>query len=220
MEISLKRLYDVGAVAGVLLIVSGAVGVLYGAAHLVERPAAAAVGSAVTPRLPAGPKAPAGLAARGALDVTADGALPSELMASRSQPETCRAQNYAAFGKKRPTVSDARSVELTFDFGSADIDTNAASEVLSPVVESALATDCRRLIVDGHADGVGDYHHNMYLSWRRAMATMDWLADRGIDRDRIVLRSFGAHQPKPTAGVEAQRRVEVRLLTCSEGKSS
>ena len=92
--------------------------------------------------------------------------------------------------------------------------------MLAPVVEVALDSDCRRLVVDGHADGVGDAQLNMYLSWRRAMATMDWLADRGIERDRIVVRSFGAHQPKPTAMGQAQRRVEVRVLACEDGRSS
>ena len=91
-----------------------------------------------------------------------------------------------------------------------------------PLIEALEARFCRKLLVDGHSDGVGDRVQNLELSWHRAQATRRWLVYRGVPDDRIVVRSFGAYQPKLSASPDAeeQRRVEVRLLECPTSESS
>ena len=112
--------------------------------------------------------------------------------------------------------------ELTFEFDSASVSETRAGALLNPLIKAARAESCRKLVVDGHSNDVGDRQHNLLLSWQRATAIRTWLAERGVPEGQIVVRSFGAFQPKPTIAPEAheQRRVEVRLLECSDGEGS
>lgn len=116
----------------------------------------------------------------------------------------------------RPTPAVERRAELYFAFKSQRVDDERAAAALGPLIEALGARACRRLLVDGHSDMRGDDGINLQLSWRRAEAVRRWLTRRGIAADRIVVRSFGAYNPKISAAPDAeeQRRVEVRVLDC------
>jgi outer membrane protein OmpA-like peptidoglycan-associated protein len=49
--------------------------------------------------------------------------------------------------------------------------------------------------VEGHADAIGDEHYNFRLSWQRARAIVDELAQRGIPRSRFVAVGYGQRAP-------------------------
>ncbi|MEM9573874.1 MAG: peptidoglycan-associated lipoprotein Pal [Pseudomonadota bacterium] len=51
------------------------------------------------------------------------------------------------------------------------------------------------ITIDGHADERGTREYNLALGARRAAATRDFLASRGIDRARIKTLSFGKERP-------------------------
>lgn len=52
-----------------------------------------------------------------------------------------------------------------------------------------------QITIEGHADERGTREYNLALGARRAAATRDFLASRGIDRARIKTLSFGKERP-------------------------
>jgi outer membrane protein OmpA-like peptidoglycan-associated protein len=49
--------------------------------------------------------------------------------------------------------------------------------------------------IPGNTDSVGSPRANLRLSWRRANAVADYLASRGIPRDRLVPKGYGEAYP-------------------------
>jgi len=52
-----------------------------------------------------------------------------------------------------------------------------------------------RITIEGHADERGTREYNLALGARRAAATRDYLASRGINRGRMRTISFGKERP-------------------------
>ena len=81
----------------------------------------------------------------------------------------------------------------------------------------ALAGACRdaTISITGHTDSSGDETSNLKLSLERAQAVGDWLIERGVETDRIVLAGAGSSAPIATNetryGRSLNRRIEVRL---------
>lgn len=73
-----------------------------------------------------------------------------------------------------------------------------------------------RLKLSGHTDNVGNPKTNMTLSQKRAQAVKNFLIDRGIKADRIIVEYFGATKPvadnKTEAGRQKNRRVEMLII--------
>ncbi len=49
--------------------------------------------------------------------------------------------------------------------------------------------------IDGHTDWIGTEEYNMGLGERRAKSALNYIIERGIDKDRIVWRSYGEKEP-------------------------
>ncbi|MDP3278907.1 MAG: OmpA family protein [Deltaproteobacteria bacterium] len=103
-----------------------------------------------------------------------------------------------------------------FDTGRATIQ-RRSFEVLQAVADALAArTDVRRLSVNGHTDSRGNLELNVDLSVRRATAVMLWLAEHGVEPQRLEAHGFGPTQPiadNATAdGRERNRRVAFRVL--------
>ena len=66
--------------------------------------------------------------------------------------------------------------------------------------------------VEGHASSEGADAHNLTLSQDRAQAVLDYVAGRGVERDRLIATGYGSSRPVESnvteAGREANRRVE------------
>jgi len=80
----------------------------------------------------------------------------------------------------------------------------SGSSILSPQAEAVLADAAKvlrkypdeKIIIEGHTDSVGDELSNLELSKNRAMAALNYLAQKeGIPEDRFVVRWFGESQP-------------------------
>ncbi len=103
---------------------------------------------------------------------------------------------------------------VSFASGSASIEPG-----LHPTLDKIASTlseyPASTITVVGHTDSVGDSQANMDLSGRRASAVADYLVQRGIQRNRIVVERRGENEPiaanDTDAGRAQNRRVEMLI---------
>ena len=73
-----------------------------------------------------------------------------------------------------------------------------------------------RIKLSGHTDNAGNPKANLLLSQKRAQAVKNFLIDRGIKDDRIIVEYFGQTKPvadnKTEAGRQKNRRVEMLII--------
>jgi OOP family OmpA-OmpF porin len=62
-----------------------------------------------------------------------------------------------------------------------------------------------KLLISGHTDVTYTKEHNAGLSMRRAQVVANYLADHGIERQRMRTSAFGPDQPQDTNATEAGR---------------
>jgi outer membrane protein OmpA-like peptidoglycan-associated protein len=106
--------------------------------------------------------------------------------------------------------------DVVFDFGKADL-----KPVADPTLQKAwtiIQGNPRRqkVIINGHADSVGNDKVNQTLSEQRAQAVADWFIKRGyLTPTMIVAQGFGKTQPtapnNTAKGRAKNRRVEINL---------
>jgi outer membrane protein OmpA-like peptidoglycan-associated protein len=104
--------------------------------------------------------------------------------------------------------------DISFDTGRADIKPN-----LRPILDqfaSGLSTQPNTEVrIVGHTDSTGTAAINDPLSLRRADATRDYLAARGVDPRRVLTAGRGDHEPvaenTTDTGRARNRRVEIFL---------
>ncbi|TVZ26969.1 peptidoglycan-associated lipoprotein [Gillisia sp. Hel_I_86] len=109
---------------------------------------------------------------------------------------------------------------IYFDFDKATI--KKESEVtLDKVVAIMKKYPTLNIEVGSHADARGTDSYNMALSERRAAATLEYLVNHGVERDRLTSKGYGESMPlndctKPTGCTEAQyaknRRSEFTIM--------
>jgi OOP family OmpA-OmpF porin len=125
-----------------------------------------------------------------------------------------RARNLATSSSPPPTASAGQRVNLrlSFDSGSANL-TGAARAQAEAFAQALLRPQLRnmRFQIEGHTDSVGSRTSNINLSQRRAQTLADFLASRGVDPGRLVVRGYGPDRPLPGLRGNAgdNRRVEV-----------
>ncbi|MEZ8502408.1 OmpA family protein [Vibrio splendidus] len=73
---------------------------------------------------------------------------------------------------------------------------------LSPMGSKALSqlagelkTNGSAITVDGHTDSTGEAGYNQALGLQRALTTSDGLIADGVEKNRLVIRSFGESKP-------------------------
>jgi outer membrane protein OmpA-like peptidoglycan-associated protein len=80
-----------------------------------------------------------------------------------------------------------------------------------------------RISIEGHASSEGAYDHNQSLSNQRAEAVLQYIANKGVSRDRLVSEGFSSSRPLQSnateSGREANRRVDfvVHFIILKEG---
>jgi outer membrane protein OmpA-like peptidoglycan-associated protein len=95
---------------------------------------------------------------------------------------------------------------------------------LDEVAKALLDNKNFRLAIEGHASSEGGDEHNQNLSSQRAQAVLEYLANRGVGRDRLVFKGFSSSRPVESNSTEsgrvANRRVEfiLHFLIEREGK--
>ena len=106
-----------------------------------------------------------------------------------------------------------------------DVNQDAVKSAFYPVLDSVglvLEEYDKTLIdVNGHTDSTGTVAYNMDLSGRRALSVADYLANRGIARDRLFTQGYGPHYPLADNGTAEgralNRRVELVLKPLTTG---
>lgn len=104
---------------------------------------------------------------------------------------------------------------VTFDTDSYNLRSNfypvlnSVGEVLAKYADTTIR-------VTGHTDSTGSRQHNQTLSERRASSVADFLATRGVERNRMLVQGMGPDQPIADNGTQAgrasNRRVELYIL--------
>ena len=111
--------------------------------------------------------------------------------------------------------------EVSFDFDSARIKP-AFHDSLDKL--GRLIADYRRTVVHvvGHTDSTGAEAYNQNLSLRRAQSVVDYLAARGVTRERLRAEGRGEREPRASnateAGRQLNRRVEIFVKPIVEGQ--
>jgi OOP family OmpA-OmpF porin len=105
--------------------------------------------------------------------------------------------------------------DVLFDFGKSNIRPDARP-VLDDLARMLVQDTSVNVFVWGFTDTVGSVAYNQKLSERRAASVADYLASKGVTRNRMTLQGFGKDRdhlrvqtPDQTRNQE-NRRVEIR----------
>jgi len=103
------------------------------------------------------------------------------------------------------------SMDMLFDFDSAQLGANAAA-VLDRLVKELAQADYQTVRIAGRADRIGRAKYNQQLSEQRANAVRDYLAAHGIDGARISASGTGSGESATSARCKGLQRKE--LIAC------
>lgn len=84
--------------------------------------------------------------------------------------------------------------KIFFDFDRFELKP-ASRETLQRKSEALRALPELRIVIEGHADERGTVEYNLALGEKRAKAALDYLADLGIDPERVSIVSYGEERP-------------------------
>lgn len=108
---------------------------------------------------------------------------------------------------------------LLFDFDSAALRDNAERD-LSEFAESMKDFPDTKVLIVGHTDSKGSASYNQSLSERRAESSADFMRQRGLSSDRLIIEGKGESEPVATneteAGRQQNRRVEIAIYANEE----
>ena len=113
------------------------------------------------------------------------------------------------------TKSTAVSTSATiyFDFDKYNLSSRSI-QTLRGVISAMKDNSSITLVLEGHADERGTREYNLALGQRRAESVADYLESRGINRSRLVIKSYGEESPAVSASNERawarNRRVEIK----------
>lgn len=82
---------------------------------------------------------------------------------------------------------------IYFDFDKHNIRPDAEVE-LAKILEAMKEYPQLNIHIESHTDSRGNDAYNMQLSERRAKSTLEWLVEKGIDRDRLSSKGYGESQ--------------------------
>lgn len=104
------------------------------------------------------------------------------------------------------------SSDVLFDYDSSELRSDSVEE-LDRVANSMNENPDARIRIEGHTDNAGTQEYNQRLSERRAQAVADYLANRNVPRNRMIVEGKGELEPTSTnqtsEGRQQNRRVEI-----------
>jgi OmpA-OmpF porin, OOP family len=105
--------------------------------------------------------------------------------------------------------------DVLFDFAKWDIKPVAYRD-LDNIVTILKENPLLKVEIQGHTDIIGSKSYNVRLSENRAKAVMEYLIDKGVERDRLSAKGFWFSMPAAsndtTEGRALNRRVELVLI--------
>jgi peptidoglycan-associated lipoprotein len=133
--------------------------------------------------------------------------------AERAAAEAAAAERREA--ERRMAEARATLEEMIFfDYDEAEI-TAASERVLRAKVDILRRSPAVRIRIAGHADERGSNEYNIALGNRRAEAVREFMANFGVDANRIAIISYGEDRPLVNQSNEAawsrNRRAEFEI---------
>ncbi|NML61692.1 OmpA family protein [Massilia sp. RP-1-19] len=157
-------------------------------------------------------------AAKGAVIGGAAGALIGNIWSNRMEKQKqAMEQATQGTGVQVTQTSDNRlkleiPADVSFDTGRSDIKSNFRP-VLERFAQTLNENPAAAVTIIGHTDNTGDDSVNQPLSVDRAAHTRDYLAQRGVSSNRIIIEGRGERQPiasnNDASGRARNRRVEI-----------
>jgi outer membrane protein OmpA-like peptidoglycan-associated protein len=143
-------------------------------------------------------------------DGVADGVDNCPDVAGLVENDGCPAYDKVIVKKDKLEVNE----KIAFKWNSAELEPSSYA-ALDEVVRALNDNQSFRVQVEGHASSEGSEAHNQTLSEQRAIAVLDYLASKGVARDRLGSKGFSSSVPASTnqtsAGRERNRRVEFTM---------
>ncbi len=147
-------------------------------------------------------------------DMDNDGVFDKDDMCPKT-PGTLANKGCPEIEKKEQEVLDLAFQNLEFETGKAIIRTSSY-ESLNRLAELLVKKPSYKLRISGHTDNVGNDASNMTLSKNRALAVKKYLADKGVNVDKLMAEWFGETQPivpnDTPANKQKNRRVEMKVV--------
>lgn len=109
--------------------------------------------------------------------------------------------------------------DVLFDFDSAALRAESR-DTLDELADVMSRYPEQTVVVEGHADSVGDDAYNQRLSERRAQSVADYLIRQGVPGSDVEWRGFGETEPRASnstaEGRQLNRRVEISITAHPE----
>ncbi len=106
--------------------------------------------------------------------------------------------------------------KIQFDHAKATIK-EESHDLLNEIVDVIQKNPhIKKISIEGHASSEGDAAFNKRLSADRAKSVMQYLVEKGVDKNRLQSKGFGSEQPIASndteEGREKNRRVEFNIV--------
>jgi OOP family OmpA-OmpF porin len=128
------------------------------------------------------------------------------------------------------------NTDVLFEFNKAEL-RQGGMQKLDELAKSAQGANVDKIVLTGYADRIGSEDYNQQLSEKRAQAVAEYLAQKGVGRDRVEVEGRGESNPvtggecdrlgkenaknaKLVACLQPDRRVEAELLGSRESTAS
>jgi len=131
-----------------------------------------------------------------------------------AQAEVQEGREANRYGVSRAGVTERQpDGSILFDPDRADLSDDADARLDEAIRVVRARGPGHTIVVQGYTDASGPEDGNVALSQRRASSVADYLARKGISRDRIVIRGLGSRNPvsrdDSDRGRALNRRVEI-----------
>jgi peptidoglycan-associated lipoprotein len=122
--------------------------------------------------------------------------------AAKAAKEAADMAKKEAAAKAAAILKELQIADINFDYDKYNLRPDA-QEILKKGAPAYLKYRDFKLVVEGHCDERGTAEYNLALGERRAMAAAKYLADLGIEKERIKTISYGKEMPLDKGNDEA-----------------
>jgi OOP family OmpA-OmpF porin len=104
------------------------------------------------------------------------------------------------------------SSDVLFEFNKADL-RPAGQQKLDEIAGRLKGANVQQVLAIGHADRIGSDDYNQQLSEKRAEAVKEYLAQKGVEQNKV--RSEGRGESEPVTGDQCKgNKANAKLIAC------
>lgn len=124
------------------------------------------------------------------------------IAAEKAAKEAAERAKQEAKAKAAAILKELKIADVNFDYDKYNLKPEA-QEILKKGAPAYLKYRDYKLVVEGHCDERGTAEYNLALGEKRATEAAKYLADLGIEKDRIKTISYGKEMPLDKGNNEA-----------------